>query len=270
MQIISFNAIKGSVKLYSLTIFAKKNKKNMRTFAIGDIHGGLKALIQVLNQLEIKEGDKLIFMGDYVDGWSESAQVIEFLMNLSEKFNCIFIKGNHDVWCQNWLKNENDVNPSWFMHGGKETMESYEGFSIEERKAHLGFFDNMKMYYLDQNNRLFLHAGFTSMHGVEKETYSHKFCTDRTLWEMALVMDKKIEVNHQLYPKRLKHYYEIYIGHTPTTNYGISVPMNAINVWNIDTGAAFKGKVTGMNIDTKAYFQSDNLPGLYPDEKGRN
>ena len=32
----------------------------MRTFAIGDIHGGLKALIQVLNQLEIKEGDKII------------------------------------------------------------------------------------------------------------------------------------------------------------------------------------------------------------------
>ena len=30
----------------------------MRTFAIGDIHGGLKALIQVLNKLEIEE-DKL-------------------------------------------------------------------------------------------------------------------------------------------------------------------------------------------------------------------
>ena len=27
----------------------------MRTFAIGDIHGGLKALIQVLNQLELQE-----------------------------------------------------------------------------------------------------------------------------------------------------------------------------------------------------------------------
>ena len=57
----------------------------MRTFAIGDIHGGLQALLQLLNQLEITEEDTLIFMGDYVDGWSESAQVIEFLINLSEK-----------------------------------------------------------------------------------------------------------------------------------------------------------------------------------------
>lgn len=242
----------------------------MRTFAIGDIHGGLKALVQVLNQLEVTEKDTLIFMGDYVDGWSESAQVVQFLIELSTTINCIFIKGNHDVWCENWLKDSNDVNPSWFMHGGKETMESYQDFSELEKEAHLQFFENAKMYHLDDNNRLFLHAGFTSMHGVEKETFTHKFCTDRTLWEMALVMDKKIDLDHELYPKRLKHYKEIYIGHTPTTNYRESEPMNAINIWNVDTGAAFKGKVTAMNINTKAYFQSDTLPSLYPNEKGRN
>jgi serine/threonine protein phosphatase 1 len=242
----------------------------MRTFAIGDIHGGLKALLQVLNNIEVTEEDTLIFMGDYVDGWSESAQVIEFLINLSEKINCIFIKGNHDVWCQNWLKDENDVNPSWFLHGGKETMESYDGFSVEEKKQHLSFFENMIMYHLDDENRLFLHAGFTSMHGVEKESYPLKFCTDRTLWEMALAIDKNLDIDSTSYPKRLQHYNEIYIGHTPTTNYGETEPMNAVNIWNIDTGAAFKGRITAMNIDTKAYFQSDDLPSLYPDEKGRN
>ena len=74
----------------------------MRVFAIGDIHGGLKALIQVLNKIEIKDEDTLIFVGDYVDGWSESAQVIQFLIELNENINCIFIKGNHDVWCEDW------------------------------------------------------------------------------------------------------------------------------------------------------------------------
>lgn len=44
----------------------------MKTIAIGDIHGGLKALIQVLNKVEVKDEDQLIFVGDYVDGWSES------------------------------------------------------------------------------------------------------------------------------------------------------------------------------------------------------
>ncbi len=242
----------------------------MRTFAIGDIHGGLKALIQVLNKLELKDGDKIIFMGDYVDGWSESAQVIQFLMDLSQKFDCIFIKGNHDVWCENWLKKSSDVNPSWYIHGGKETMESYEGFSEDEKKLHLNFFQKLPLYHLDDDNRLFLHAGFTSLHGVEKEKFPELFYLDRSLWEMLLVMDRSIPKDSIFYPKRLQHYKEIYIGHTPTTNYDESSPINIESVWNIDTGAAFKGKITGINIDTKAYFQSDNLPSLYPDEKGRN
>ncbi len=241
----------------------------MRVLAIGDIHGGLRALVQLLNKLEIKDGDTLIFMGDYVDGWSESAQVIQFLIELSEKINCIFIKGNHDVWCEEWLR-DGSVDMTWYIHGGKETMESYAGFSKEDKQNHLAFFENLKMYHLDEKNRLFLHAGFTSMHGVEKEVFQNTLYFDRTLWEMALTMDKSIESDSELFPKRLTHYQEIYIGHTPTTNFGVDEPMNAANVWNIDTGAAFKGKLTGMDIDTKAFWQSDNLPGLYPDEKGRN
>ncbi|WP_242202222.1 metallophosphoesterase family protein [Aestuariivivens insulae] len=241
----------------------------MRTFAIGDIHGGLKALIQLLNKLEIKDGDALIFMGDYVDGWSESAQVVQFLMELSQKITCVFIKGNHDVWCEDWLR-DGTVSPVWYMHGGKETMESYEPFSEDQKKVHLAFFESMKLYHIDNANRLFLHAGFTSMHGVEKEVFQAVFYFDRTLWEMVLTMDKRMEKDSELYPNRLKHYAEIYIGHTPTINYDVTEPMHAANVWNIDTGAAFTGKLTAMDVNTKAFVQSDDLPSLYPNEKGRN
>ncbi|WP_370477798.1 metallophosphoesterase family protein [Tamlana flava] len=241
----------------------------MRVLAIGDIHGGLKALIQVLNKMEVKDEDTLIFMGDYVDGWSESAQVIQFLMKLSEKINCVFIKGNHDVWCEEWLR-DGEVNMTWYIHGGKETMESYTGFTKEVKRAHLTFFENLKMYHLDDKNRLFLHAGFTSMHGVEREVFQTTLYFDRTLWEMALTMDKSIEKDSELYPNRLKHYTEIFIGHTPTTNFNCDEPMRAVNVWNIDTGAAFKGKLTGIDVETKEFWQSDNLPSLYPNEKGRN
>lgn len=241
----------------------------MATYAIGDIHGGLKALVQVLNKLEIKDDDKLIFMGDYVDGWSESAQVVQFLIELSEKINCIFIKGNHDAWCEEWLKSDY-VNPTWYMHGGKETMASYAGFSKEQKQQHYDFFKAMPLYYIDDENRLFIHAGFTSMHGVEKEVVQEAFYYDRTLWEMAVSLDKGLEEDSDLYPNRLKHYSEIFIGHTPTINFNSFEPMHAANVWNIDTGVAFFGKLTGMNINTKVYVQSDMIRTLYPNEKGRN
>ena len=63
-----------------------------RTLVIGDIHGGLRALIQVLEKANVTQNDTLIFLGDYVDGWSESPQVIDFLIGLSQKQNCIFIE----------------------------------------------------------------------------------------------------------------------------------------------------------------------------------
>ncbi|WP_372755359.1 metallophosphoesterase family protein [Mariniflexile sp.] len=241
----------------------------MRTLVVGDIHGGLRALVQVLNKVEVKDEDTLIFVGDYVDGWSEAAQVIDFLITLSEKVNCIFIKGNHDVWCENWLETGH-VDATWYMHGGKETMESYNGFTDEEKKTHLELFKSMPLYYLDDENRLFIHAGFTSIYGVEKEIFKKTFYFDRTLWEMALSMDKGLKEDSPLFPNRLKRYKEIYIGHTPTTNFGFHVPTKAANVWNVDTGATFKGKLSVLDVNSKEVFQSDALPSLYPNEKGRN
>ncbi|MFD2916485.1 metallophosphoesterase family protein [Psychroserpens luteus] len=240
-----------------------------RTLAIGDIHGGLKALKQLSEKLKLTKDDELIFMGDYVDGWSESAQVIQYVMNLSKTNKCIFIKGNHDVWCEQWLRT-GDINGVWFNHGGKETIESYKTISEADKKQHLYFFEDMDLCYIDEQNRLFLHAGFTSMHGVEREIHKENFYFDRTLWEMALTMDKRIKKHSELYPNRLKHYKEIYIGHTPTTNFNQDQPMNAINVWNVDTGAAFTGKLSALDIETKEVFQSDAVMSFYPEETGRN
>lgn len=241
----------------------------MRTLAIGDIHGGLKALKQVLKRAEVTTNDQLIFLGDYVDGWSESAQVIDYLMQLSKTTSCIFIKGNHDKWCEQWLA-DGSVNDVWYIHGGKETIESYDGFSKLEKELHLNFFEAMPLYHIDDENRLFVHAGFTSMHGVRKEVHQEAFYYDRTLWEMALTMDERIQKGSELFPNRLKHYKEIYIGHTPTTRYHKYQPMQAVNVWNVDTGAAFTGMLSVIDIDTKEVFQSDTLMHLYPTEMGRN
>ncbi|WP_044402313.1 metallophosphoesterase family protein [Lacinutrix sp. Hel_I_90] len=241
----------------------------MKTLAIGDIHGGLKALIQLIERLKITKQDTLIFLGDYIDGWSESAQVIQYLMELSKTYTCVFIKGNHDVWCEDWLRTH-ECDSVWLEHGGKGTVDSYKLFSEAEKKQHLNFFEAMRLYYIDTEKRLFVHAGFTSVHGVEYEYSTRNFYFDRTLWEMALIMDKRIKKDSELYPNRLKHYKEIYIGHTPTINYSKVKPMHAVNVWNVDTGAAFTGKLSAIDIETKEVFQSDTLKDLYPEELGRN
>lgn len=241
----------------------------MRTLVIGDIHGGYKALLQVLQRANVTTEDTLIFLGDYVDGWSESAETIQYLIELSKKQQCVFVKGNHDVWCHEWLLDPETENHIWFRNGGNETIASYLENDFDTNE-HLTFYKDLKNYYVDKENRLFIHAGFSSMKGPANEVYLTNYRWDRTLWEMAIVMDKRVKKDSALYPYRLKLYKEIYIGHTPTLYYNCDIPMRGINVWNIDTGAAFTGKLTILDINTKEFWQSEPLPKLYPNEKGRN
>jgi serine/threonine protein phosphatase 1 len=240
-----------------------------RTFVIGDIHGALKALEQIIARIDPQKDDLLIFLGDYVDGWSESAEVVAYLIEMDKHYRCVFIKGNHDAWCEDWLKDD-IANKTWLFHGGQLTVESYKRFNEQQKKDHLSFFNRMQNYFVDERNRLFIHAGFSSMHGPDHEHYTSNYSWDRTLWEMALTMDDRIEKESKLYPRRLLLYHEIYIGHTPTLNYDCTTPMNACNVWNIDTGAAFYGRLSAIDADTKIYMQSDVVKELYPAEKGRN
>ena len=241
----------------------------MRTLVIGDIHGGLRALHQVMENASIDKDDLLIFLGDYVDGWSEAVETVNFLIELQSSHNCVFLRGNHDQLCADWLLSEKD-NPLWLKHGGQATMDSYASIDTRARKIHLDFFANLQDYFLDDENRLFLHAGFTNMHGVEYEYFTKNFYWDRTLWEMALALAPDLSRGDKLYPQRLTHYKEIYIGHTPVTRIGKTYPHRAANVWNIDTGAAFKGPLSIIDVETKQVWQSKPVYVLYPGEMGRN
>ena len=243
-----------------------------RKLVIGDVHGGLKAIHQVLERANVTNNDTLIFLGDFVDGWSESPAVLDFLIGLQKKQPCVFIRGNHDELLLDWLlgNNENIDEKLWFQHGGEATVLSYQNINAETKEKHIQFLQSLKDYYLDDKNRLFIHAGFTNMKGVEHEFFKPLFYWDRTLWETALAIDSQLSKDAITYPLRLKIYNEIFIGHTPVTKIDETIPVNKACIWNVDTGAAFKGKLTIMDVDTKEFWQSDSLPELYPTEKGRN
>jgi serine/threonine protein phosphatase 1 len=241
----------------------------MRTLVIGDIHGGLRALHQIFERAKVTTNDQLIFLGDYVDGWSQSPEVLDFLISLNQQQNCIFIRGNHDDLLHSWL-NESKDNELWYKHGGESTVLAYVDVKMDKKQSHVEFLKTLQNYHLDDRNRLFIHAGFTNLNGIDFEYFPKSFYWDRTLWETVLALDKNMKTSDLSYPKRLLLYDEIYIGHTPVTRINQTIPIQKANVWNLDTGAAFKGPLTIMDIDTKEFWQSEPLPNLYPNEKGRN
>ena len=107
------------------------------------------------------------------------------------------------------------------------------------------------------------------------------------MWQLAVLLDGREDEGTNK-SKRFRKHEELFIGHTATTNWKckphykewtddlrqmqnrpITVPMNRCNVWNLDTGAGWTGKLSIMDIDTKEYWQSDLTKDLYKDEKGR-
>lgn len=247
----------------------------MRTIVIGDIHGGFKALKQLLDRIKISETDQLIFLGDYVDGWSESFEVVDFLISLSRKRTNhhhtapIFLRGNHDALVLDYLVN-NFRDENWLKHGGNSTIASYKNRSKQEIQTHVDFLTNGLKDYLELDENGFFHAGFQNLKGPKYEYYPNVVYWDRTLWEVACALNPTIKKEDSLYPDRLKLYKEIFIGHTPTSRLGILEPLRKVNVWNLDTAAAYMGPLSALCVETKEVWQSDPVHTFYPDEPGRN
>lgn len=236
----------------------------MRTFVLGDIHGAHKALVQCLERSGFnKEVDKLIFLGDVADGWSEVPECVEELLSIK---NLIALRGNHDQWAYEWLRYS--IAPNlWLTQGGQATYDAYTMFHADLMLKHeKEYYSKLTYFYQDEDNRVFVHGGYTSNWGVGHEMNQATYYWDRTLVQMAHASVGRDQ------PRKLAAHKEVYVGHTGTNliKGGGVVPLQLSNLWMMDTGAGWPGgKLTIMDIDTKEYFQSDYVNELYKDERGR-
>ena len=244
---------------------------NKRTLVIGDIHGGLKALHQVLERASVTTDDTLIFLGDYVDGWCDSYELIEYLIELNKSYTCIFIKGNHDVWCDEYLRSGEvpviGINRTWRDMGGTTTIDSYMNREPSyDLESHIKFFYYLLNHYVDDDNRVFVHAGYSHDKGVRFESPMRNLWWDRHLFDNAYDYENHYTpIVGKTPPNLLEVYKEIFIGHTTTQLYGTIQPIFVCNVINIDTGCGhLNGVLTIMDVDSKEYWQSDRLKTLYP------
>jgi serine/threonine protein phosphatase 1 len=227
----------------------------MSTFVIGDIHGGDRALGQCLTRSGFDpDSDRLICLGDVCDGWPETRQVIERLLGLK---NLIMILGNHDFMTLDWVRT-GVRHPGWMSQGGSNTIASYDGKMPE---AHVQLLESASSYLIEKN-RLFVHAGILPDKPMDEQG-DDIFLWDRTLFRIAL--DQKLSGTD----RPITSFDEIYIGHSPVHNYGWLEPVRSGEVWMMDTGAGWTGKLSMMNIETKEAFISDPVHTLYPPGSGR-
>ena len=131
-----------------------------RRYAIGDIHGCLQTLRQLLeNKIKIEKTDCLYFLGDYIDRGPDSPGVLDYLIGLKKKGHRLeTLRGNHE---ENLLKAQAGYDPETFRHYVIKLCKS-PGLldnNLKIKKKYRVFFAKMP-YYIELDDYFLVHAGF--------------------------------------------------------------------------------------------------------------
>lgn len=214
-----------------------------RIFVIGDIHGCLAKIQQLIDRIDpCPVRDQLVFLGDYVDRGENSREVLDYMLQLKADYDStIFLMGNHERMFMDFLAG---VDQDLFLcNGGDSTVRSYLGrlqdfWSSSVKKPtheevlerlvpehHRAFLQELYPYY-ENEHFIMVHAGLRN--GIPLDQQS----LDDLFW----IRDEFI-YSEEDFGKR------VVFGHTP-----FSRPLVLPNKIGIDTGAVYGNKLTCLII----------------------
>jgi len=181
-------------------------------YVMSDLHGCYDKYIKMLDKLSLKDNDTLYILGDAVDRGPDGIKII---LDMYNRDNIIFLRGNHDQTAMKVLRcmfdssvsfNDDELVPMlqlWVSDGGNTTLEQFMGISSDDKKKVLTYLWHSKTF-------------------VETEVNGIKYLLAHTVPEKEIMLDKdKCELEDFILGEpdyEIKYYDEkiIVTGHTPT------------------------------------------------------
>lgn len=214
-----------------------------RLFAIGDVHGCVDELVVLLRAIAPQPGDKLVFLGDYVDRGPSPRRVVDVLLELRHSRHCdtVFLLGNHEDMFLDYLGEEGSHGEAFLFNGGRATLASYgvppqlRGADARERMppAHLEFLRGLDLWHLHEPF-LFVHAGISPLRRLEEQ---HK---QDLLW----IREEFVRNRHPL-P------HTVVFGHTPQREVLWNLPFKV----GLDTGCVYGNKLSCLDFTSRELLQ---------------
>jgi len=217
----------------------------MKSFVIGDIHGCEREVRYLIDGLPLVQGDRLVFLGDYIDRGPHSSGVVSFLTELPKQLGSVefvFLKGNHEDMFLSFLGLGGAHGDMFLMNGGRATLASYSIKSEKPTAAevmpilppeHVTFYRQLQRYYL-MPPFLCVHAG------IDPEKPLNQQSEEELLW----IRNKFIFASHPL-P------HTILFGHTPQHAVFYDLPYKV----GLDTGLVYGNMLTCLDVDEKVLYQ---------------
>jgi serine/threonine protein phosphatase 1 len=222
----------------------------IRVYAIGDVHGRLDLLDQLLRQTRADSQQRpverplYVFLGDYIDRGPSSRETIDRLIEHGQTSESVFLKGNHEQVAIRCLIDPN-LFEQWMRLGGVETLVSYgvvplvhkprpiaelqTAFHAALSPSHLRFYRQLQPYF-ECGDFFFAHAGIKPGIALSRQKESD------LLW-----IREEFLASTQDHGKIVVH------GHTPGPIVGVES-----NRINIDTGAFATGCLTCLVIEGRS------------------
>jgi serine/threonine protein phosphatase 1 len=223
-----------------------------RIYAIGDIHGCLDRLVslheQIAEDIAERPADQvtLIHLGDYVDRGTDSAQVIDWLIDGPPvpADTVVNLMGNHEHMMLAALDGtDKDAPMHWLANGGADSLMSWgiqrsappPSWVTHIPGPHLTFLKDLAISHRI-GPYLFVHAGVKP--GVPLDLQSHH----DMMWIRDPFLTSKVDFGAV-----------VVHGHTPKR-----APIVMPNRIAIDTGAVLGGALTAVMLedDRLAFLQS--------------
>lgn len=132
--------------------------RRMLTFAIGDIHGCLAELNDLLDQISRYPGirydrHRIVFLGDLVDRGPNSMEVVRRIMDMQAAMPTavVVLKGNHEDMITSGDREH------WLSKGGDAALRSYQD-DLPAFESHKDWLRRLPTFF-DDGLRYFVHAG---------------------------------------------------------------------------------------------------------------
>jgi serine/threonine protein phosphatase 1 len=212
-----------------------------KIFAIGDMHGCLDKLKELMNKIGIdKQNDTLVLIGDYIDRGESCREVVDYVIRLKDEFKkTICLLGNHEQMLMRFLDGVDEE--IYLNNGGRMTLRSYGillSDDIQERKLkipaeHRQFFESLLPYY-ETDNYIFVHAGLKPGFPLKEQSL------EDILWIRYEFIETKDDFGKI-----------VVFGHTPLFS-----PLINKNMIGIDTGAVYGGKLTCVELPEIKIYQA--------------
>ena len=220
----------------------------MRNIIIGDVHGCLNELKNLLNEMEYNpEDDRLIFVGDLIDRGPYSIETVQYIRDLSGRYDVIAIMGNHEekyVRYRHWMKENKETGKTIPMHLPEIKKMIYNGLSETD---HLWLSE--RPYYYFSKDFLVVHAGVCRRRHLKLQDLNNKKYLNR-LYSLRKIDSKGRMLSYNSPTVDNERYWSndydgrfgiVIYGHDAQTMVRISP-----HAYGIDTGCCFGGTLTAL------------------------